>query len=266
MSEKVLTIEETMSSSKMDNTEVFKVLYEGTVKLREKLTAAFPVQIEEGCKQFNSFKGIVPGVEGSVYTYTGKEIEHLIHSWLGNPGNGFINIHLNTWLGQDTKTPHLAIVFGTIPHLFFYFDYVPRSDMTVDLEYLDRYYTELNQTYLQFHEDKRFRPFVSRTPYMRQAISSSGICFQGDVTMENILHLQKVANEMADRWIEWVKNDPKVSESERPALKHRDEFVRRAVAVRDPANSYADKLLGQDLADRLIKQLWQTDESREKTQ
>jgi len=260
--QKVKGIEETMANANLDNTTVFDKLWGGSIKIREKLVAAFPVEQEESSKQFTDITGIVDGVKGSVNTFTGQTIEHMIHSWLGKPKQGFINIHLNTWLGQDTKTPHLALVFGTIPHLFFYFDYVPRTDLSMDLEYLDKYYTDINKTYLAFHENKNFQPFVSKDTYMRTAISSSGICFQGPITEENIDHIFKVANDLADRWINWVKTDPKLPEAEKPALKKRDENYRKYVAIRDPVNAYADTLLGKGLASKLINQLWQTDAER----
>ena len=49
-------------------------------------------------------------------------------------------MHLTIWLDQQIRVPHLAYAFATVPHLFFYMDYIPRTDLFTDLEYLDRYF------------------------------------------------------------------------------------------------------------------------------
>ena len=69
-----------------------------------------------------------------------------MHSWLREPQMGFSNIHLTTWLGSQIRVPHLAFAFATVLHLFFYMDYIPRTDLFADLEYLDRYYEPVNHT------------------------------------------------------------------------------------------------------------------------
>ena len=36
------------------------------------------------------------------------------------------------FLGQQTRVPHLAVIFGTIPKLYFYAEYTPRVDLRTD--------------------------------------------------------------------------------------------------------------------------------------
>ena len=61
-------------------------------------------------------------------------------------------MNINVVLGQGTQVPNLMIIFGTVPNLLFYADYVARSDVKVDEEYVKKYYEgEANQDYLDFH-------------------------------------------------------------------------------------------------------------------
>jgi hypothetical protein len=213
-------------------------------------------------RRFASYQSPDGSVRGSLETFSGPEIDWLVHSWLGNPGSGFTNIHLNTWLGPQVRVPHLALVLGTIPEVFFYFDLVPRVDMHCDLDYLDRYYAPFNQMFLDFTAHPAMRRFVSREIYMRQAISPCGLCFTCPPEDEILALLECSAHRLIDQWLAWVDEAAPVPEAERAALRARDERLRRNVAERDPANALAERLLGPELTRELVGVLWGTRAAR----
>ncbi len=138
----------------------------------------------------------------------------------------------------------------------FYIDYIPRTDLFVDLEYLDRYYEPVNQTYLKLRADVRLEPYVSKTLYIRQVQSSTSLCYTCPATAEMIALLHTVAHEMMDRWLIWVDEAEPVVESERAVLFERDLIVRRAMAERDPDNQIAVRLFGAEMTEALIRALW----------
>ena len=87
--------------------------------------------------------------EGSMKAWSGPGVEWLVNSWLGNRQASILDMNATAFLDQQTDVPHLVIVFGTIPKLFFYADYTPRRDLMQDVDYLDRYYgDEINDWYL----------------------------------------------------------------------------------------------------------------------
>ena len=57
-----------------------------------------------------------------------------------NPPLGFTNMHVTAWLGPHIDVPHLGIAWGTLPDLWFYIDYNPRSDLMLDTDALDKYW------------------------------------------------------------------------------------------------------------------------------
>jgi hypothetical protein len=255
--QKPLTIEQRLDGSPAaDNLAVFDRLWSTVGRLRAKLDARFELQASPANRDVAEFHSPISRARGSLTTFSGPEIDWLVQSWVGDPEAGFINIHLNTWLGPQTRTPHLAIVFGTVPDLFFYLDYVPRTDLNIDLDYLDRYYQPINDQFLDFVEDPKMTPFVSRTLYMRQAISPAGLCFTGPIEQAVLHKAEATADAMLERWLGWMNNPEPVPAADQARLAQRDKVMRRAIAERDPANSLAEKLLGQELTERLVGALW----------
>eukprot|EP00004_Rigifila_ramosa_P016102 TRINITY_DN3789_c0_g1_i1.p1 TRINITY_DN3789_c0_g1~~TRINITY_DN3789_c0_g1_i1.p1 ORF type:complete len:346 (-),score=79.92 TRINITY_DN3789_c0_g1_i1:17-1054(-) len=259
-SEKILTVEEALETGpKLDHSEFFERLWAGMLTLREKLDANFELKIHPSCADFRQYSA-TDGSIGSLNTYTGPEIDWLVHSHLSNPTKGFVNIHLNVWLGPHVRMPHFTTVFGTFPKFFCYIDFPPRVDLNLDLPYLDKYYDEQNARFLEVNNNPQCERFISKTVYMRQAISPVGICYLADPTEENFAYGLKKAHESLDLWLKFYKNDPSpVPRPLQSALAERDRFFRMSVAERDPANALAEKLLGTELCNRLVAALWGTE-------
>ena len=199
-----------------------------------------------------------PGaMQGEMQAFTGPKMHWLIESWLGNPTAGFTNHHITAWMPADTRVPHLGIAVGTIPEIFWYIDYVPRVDAQVDVGWLDRYIDgALNELWLEIHADPRFAPFVSKSPYMREAISASGICVTADVDPSTITFLFDKMRAVVERWLDWVVAGDPVPPEERAAQAARDLHLRRTIIERDPANIIAEKVLGTDFTHQLLRVMW----------
>ncbi|AFY34610.1 red chlorophyll catabolite reductase [Calothrix sp. PCC 7507] len=240
----------------LDNTAVFEQLWGVTNELRQKIDARFAVNPDPSTANLQTYSAAIGDAVGSLNTFSGAEIDWLVHSWLREPKSGFCNMHLSLWLGSQIRVPHLAFAFATVPHLFFYMDYIPRSDLFVDLEYLDRYYEPMNQTYLGLLTDSRFQQYISKALYIRQAQSHTSLCYTSAVTEETFAVVRTVAHEMMDRWLRWVDGAEPVPEQERAALSERDLIVRRAIAERDPDNQIAARLFGEEMTDKLVRSLW----------
>ncbi|OUL34853.1 red chlorophyll catabolite reductase [Nostoc sp. T09] len=240
----------------VDNTPVFEQLWGITNELRQKLDARFEVHLDVSTKELQNYSAQNAEVYGSLNTFSGSEIDWLVHQWARKPKSGFNYIRLVIWLGSHIRVPHLAFEFATFGHLFFYMDYIPRTDLSTDLEYLDRYYESVNQTYLNLQEDSRFQPFISKSLYIRQVLSPTCLLFTCPVANETLEFISNIAFEMMNPWLRWVDEAEPVPESERTALSKRDLIVRRAVAERDPGNENSVRLFGEELTDKLVRSLW----------
>ncbi len=125
-------------------------------------------------------------MEGSFTAFTGPQLDWLVHSWVGNRKASLLDMNATVFLGQDTQVPHLIVIFGTIPKLFFYCDYVPRADLRVDLDYLQRYYEPANADYLRFRGNPAFTWSVSHGTYLRGLLSPVCSSYIMDLSDENI--------------------------------------------------------------------------------
>jgi hypothetical protein len=148
------------------------------------------------------------------------------------------------------------MAMGTMPDIFFYFDYIPRVDLMVDLDYLDKYYQPVNAKWREFVDNPDYRPFISRDVYMRESVSQTGFVYLTTPSDKAISDIRGLAHFMFDGFLKNVNEAPATPANERAALAERDLKVRRAIADRDPANVVGEQLFGKDKADALVRGLW----------
>ena len=242
----------------VDNSEEFIDLWNLLSRLKQELGEEFELHEDPSSDGLQPYRGLPDsgGASGFMSHFAGPEIDWLVHSWVGNPKHSFSNMHLTISLGAQFDVPHLGLAFGTTPDLFFYMDYMPRKDLWMNPEYMDRYYLEANEQFLELHNDKRFNSFFSRDTYTRVAQTATSLCFiapLNDQVMETVEHHVRA---MLDRWVGWVKNTAPQHESLWQAQAERDLQIRRTISERDPMNRLAERLLGKPLTERLVRALW----------
>jgi len=242
-------------SDNVDNTEVFNALWSNLSILNDRIEARFDLTQDPSSVPYDNYD-TGGGAIGSLKASTGPAMDWLIHSYLGDPAKGFTNMHLTAWLGPHTKVPHLGIAWGTLPELWFYVDLQARSDLLQDTESLDRYFEPLNERYMEYREHPKMKPFVSRSLYMRQAVSHVGLAMVIPTDEEMVQAMFDLTSDTVDQWLSWVDEGNPVPEGERSALAERDLFVRRTVAERDPANALGEEFYGKEFTDGLVRMLW----------
>lgn len=238
-----------------DVTALHLFIKKGMKVLSDKLYAAFPVKAHPSAAPYKSFKDAKGAMIGEINASSGSPIDWCIDSFIASLGMGFCNHHLTTYLDSTVRVPHLGLAIGTIPQLFFYCDLVPRSDLWVNTAEMDQYHARFNDRSLKIVADKRFTPFVSREIYIREALSPTAVCIQGEASESNVADCLKMAEETIDQWIAWVKSAEPVPQAERAALAARDERVRKNICWRDPANVVAERVLGKEMTDNLVRVL-----------
>ena len=242
-------------SEQVDNTEVFNKLWANLSKLNDKIMERFELTQDPSSVPYDFYHAGEKAI-GELHTYTGPEMDWLVHSYMGDPEAGFTNMHLTAWLGPHTKVPHLGVAWGTLPELWFYVDLQPRSDLLVDVKSLDKYFEFFNERFLEYKDDPVMKPFVSRSLYMRQAVSHIGLAFVIPPSDEMIDRMMDLTEETVDQWLAWLDEGDPVPEDEREALAARDLHVRRTVAERDPANVLGVEFYGAELTEKLVRMLW----------
>ena len=242
-----------------DATQTFERLWSITEELMVKIRARFELTRDPSTEDLESYKGDADFPSGRLAAYSGPEIDWLVHSWIGNPPLGFTNMHVTAWLGPQIDVPHLGIAWGTLPDLWFYIDYNPRSDLMLDTEALDKYYAPMNEEFLELRADDGLAPFTSKELYVRQALSDVATCFTVPETVYDEARLEQIselAHRRVDEWLTFVDTAEPVPEERRAQLAADDLARRRNIAERDPANIMAVRFFGEELAGRLVRALW----------
>ena len=241
----------------VDNSAVFAQLRAIQDALWAKITARFALTMDASTLPHQPYHSLDGNAEGNLCGYTGPEVDWAVCSWVGNPALSFCNMHITLWMGPQTKVPHLAFAFGTFPVVFFLMDYVPRTDVRVEPDYLDQYMIPANEKYLALQNDQRLMPYISQSVFVRAAVSPIGLNFISPPGTPGVIELiEEAAHEHLDRWLRWVDEAAPVPEAERAALAARDLAIRRNVADRDPANVVVERAYGKELTDALVRGLW----------
>jgi len=110
----------------------------------ERVKARFAVEKHPSTAGSEYYTSLDGGMEGSFNAWSGPRVEWLVHSWLGNRKASLLDMNATVFLSQQNRVPHLVIIFGTVPKLFFYADYTPRVDLRTDLAYVQKYYEPAN--------------------------------------------------------------------------------------------------------------------------
>ncbi|TXS96412.1 red chlorophyll catabolite reductase [Parahaliea maris] len=258
MSERILTsiadmVEQTPD---VDNRSVFSQLWDILGEMDRRIRDRFELQRDPCSDRFADYRKLGSESEGSLSTYSGPEVDWYVHSYIGSPESTFTNMHITLSLGPQSRVPHFGFAFGTVPDIFVYMDYLPRCDLAENPQYLDHYYTEMNQEYLRLQADERLNPFISQDLYTRVALTPTAVCYTAKVDDDVIANLRTIALERLERWFGWVDAAEATAPGEREALARRDELIRRTICERDPANVLAERLFGKDIADTMVTTLW----------
>jgi len=226
------------------------------LKVRER----FLLRMDSSTTRFQPYASIDGLTTGSLAGFSGPEIDWLVYSWIGSAETSFSNIRLTVWLGPQTRVPHITFTFGTFPVLFFLMDYLPRVDIAVNPDYIDRYLEPANRRVLELNADKQLTPYVNQNMYMRVALSQAGLNYLCSSSTDGMIDLIRImSHEYLDRWLNWVDEAEPVPESKQTVLAERDLRLRRINAERDPTNVVAARIYGPELTNALVRATWGAD-------
>jgi len=261
MAERILTpiIDMVEASPNVDNRETFEKLWSILAEMDARIQQRFELTLDPCSERFADYREIstsADGAEGSLKTYTGPEVDWYVHSYIGSPESTFTNMHITLSLGPQTLVPNFGFALGTVPDLFMYMDYIPRVELMPNLEYVDKYYSDVNEEFLSLQEDERFNPFISRDLYTRVAMTPTAVGYTAKAEPEVLDKVHGIALERLDRWLKWVDEAPATPVADRPAIAQRDQQIRQNICQRDPANNLGDKLFGKETAQAMVATLW----------
>lgn len=206
--------------------------------------------ISEGAEYYTSPDG---QMEASFHGYTGNDLDWFVRAWLGNRKASIIDMNINVALGQGTQVPNLMLIFGTVPNLLFYADYVSRVDVKVSEEYVDKYYSgEANQDYLDFRSNTDFVWSASHGPAIRGMQSPVCSSYITDLTDEHIDQCEAYLDKFVDRWFRWLDEAEPLPREQRDAQQQYDFTYRDFTNRSDPMNVLAERAFGAERAQFML--------------
>ncbi|MBF6331171.1 oxidoreductase [Nocardia transvalensis] len=258
MSETVQHVEQMVdATARADVTDTFEEWQQLLAALKTRIDDRFELRRDPATEDLESYGDPEQGPSGRLAAYSGPEIDWLVHSWIGDPRTGFVNMHLTAWLGPQIRVPHLGCALLLWPEGWFYVDAIPRADLIGEADYYDRYYADADEPWLAFKADHPdFTWFTSRTGFIRASLSPTAYCYSFPPTRPNLDTVADLLHARVDQWLGWVDEAEPVAAEDRPRLAARDLAIRRNIAERDPANAMGRRMFGDDLTDRLVRGLW----------
>jgi hypothetical protein len=222
-------------------------------RIVERVKARFPVQRHAQNAGQDYWTSPDNQIEGGFYGYTGRDVDWLVHSWLGNRKASLLDMNATVFLSQQTRVPHMAVIFGTIPKLYFYAEYTPRVDLRTHYDYLVKYYEPANQDFLQFRSDPKWTRFVSHGTYLRALMSPVAVSSHAELNDDNIGTCEKFLVNFIDRWFRWLDDAEEVPVAERAAQQNYDYTVRELGYRTDPMNVLPQRILGEQEFNRRLE-------------
>ena len=253
MSNETKTIHEFLAENpNVDVSEHWKRLWGIQTGIIERVRDRFDVSKHPSCEGREYFTSKDEKMEGSFTGYSGTEVEWLVHSWIGNRKASILDINATVFLGQQTNIPHLIVIFGTVPKLFFYADYTPRVDIRTDIDYVRRFYEPANAECLKFRSNPNWTWSVSHGTYLRGLLSPICLSMIGELNDENIDTCEAYLGPFLDRWFKWQDEVEPLPESERPAQRAHDHRVRELGYREDPMNALVVPVFGEAEFNRML--------------
>ena len=222
-------------------------------KIVKRVQARFPVTRHAQNEGQDYWTSPDKQLEGGFWGYTGEQVDWLVYSWLGNRKASLLDMNATAFLSQQTRVPHLGVIFGTIPKLYFYAEYVPRVDLRTNPEYLAKYYEPANEAFLKFRADPKWTRFVSHGTYLRALMSPVAVSSHAELNDDNISTCENFLTEFVDRWFRWLDDADVVPEEERAAQQAYDYKVRELGYRTDPMNVLPQRILGQQEFNRKLE-------------
>jgi hypothetical protein len=236
----------------VDVSEAHEALWNIISELKDRTEALFPVERQAACEGLEYWSTDDGTWQGSMNTFTGPGVEHMALTWIGNPRASIVDVSFQVFLGPETDVPHFIQDFGLIPDLFHYSELIPRRDVMVDLDYLNRYYEPDNVDFLELRGDPRVTWSVSHGVYMRAFNSPNCHSYTMERTPEMIDVLRESVLKRFERWVGWIQDATPVPEAERPSLMKRDHVVREFAYTQDPMNAISERMLGKERTQRML--------------
>jgi hypothetical protein len=234
----------------VDSMEIWRAYWDILSGLADRIFERFELERHPASAGLESWEH--GAFEGSLNTYTGPQVEWFVHSWIGNRRNSILDMNVTVWLGPHIDVPHLALVLGTVPHLYHYSDLLARRDLAGDADYLQRYYEPENPHFLEWRGDERFEWSVSHGTYMRAVLSPVGYSFMTQRSDEHLAVIRERVEARFDRWLAMVDAAEPVPEEQRAALRTRDHYLREHCYTLDPMNELAKQFMGPEMVERLV--------------
>ena len=209
--------------------------------------ARYPVTKHPSTAGREYYTSLDGGMEGSFNAYSGPQVDWLVHSWIGNRKASLLDINATVYLAQQNRVPHLVVIFGTVPKLFFYADYTPRVDLRMNLDYVNQYYEPANASALKMRGNPSFTWNWSHGSYLRGLMSPVCTSLMGELNDANIDTCEAYLKEFVGRWHGWLDEAERnpLPEAERAAQQRYDFYVREQGYRTDPMNVLAQRAFGQ---------------------
>jgi len=205
--------------------------------------------ISDGADYYQAADG---KMEGSFFGYTGNDMDWFVRAWIGNRKASLIDMNINVTLGQGTQVPNLMLIFGTIPNLLFYADYVPRVDLMGNEDYLKKYYDDANQDYLEFRSNTDFVWSASHGTAIRAMQSPVCSSYITELNDEHLDLCEAYLEKFVDRWFRWVDEAEPLPEEQRDAQQQYDFTYREMPNRLDPMNVLVPPIFGEEEGQRML--------------
>ncbi|KAK9829023.1 hypothetical protein WJX72_003477 [[Myrmecia] bisecta] len=222
---------------------------------------AMPTRLaQDGMHIYNSPDGDATVV---VEVSKGRQVEWLVASCTALVAMDVGTVRINAFPDSTTRIPKLDIeLFHFFGKVAMYVNLLPRANLVLNEEYLERYYkTKMGPKAREWHDlelacmaDPAFQPYKTRSQDMRVVTGQTGLFYMADASVANTQKCGEYAREATAIWLELLQQadglvtDPAEAEQLAAFDAKLYEFIRK-----DPDNEKVVALFGEQAVQQMVQ-------------
>lgn len=188
---------------------------------------------------------------GRLRAFKADKIEKLSIAELSfGPGMDYTNISLRATVRYNI--PHFGCNYMEMKdNLHFDVDLYPALDLAVRQDYIDKYYEQLADAYLQARNAPHFAWKLSDHSWVR--VRSSPYFFWSDTDIEHKGDAHKLIHAYLDVELQALAEEQEVPDDQAAQIEHRADYLRNVMLEREPERQMVEKVLGKEMTQRLAE-------------
>ncbi len=215
----------------------------------KKVSQVTNLELIEEYKDLESFKALDGRDAGSFRGYKSDKIDKYSIAEINvAPGMTYFNTGLKPKTNYNIST--FAINYMEMPEIIqFDVDLYPAVDLVEHQDYIDKYYEQLTDVFLEARNSGDFKWKPSDYSWVR--VRTSPYFFMSPIARDKAEEVHKLIHAYLDVWLQMFQEEKPVSDDRAKAIAYRKKCMVEVMREKEPDKTVIQKVFGNELTEKL---------------